>query len=198
MPAHHALIRPGLVSRQRYGPIAAHTHSHTQLLQHIHTYRRPIAHTHTHTPAAIGNVHIQLQFAPAGFTAAALDLVQLERLTMTLGSHSGTQQCDLMMAVARVALDDTAVKDAAVSRLQQTGLAALPAAFFYTIGMLWRNLPTGHPQINNAIQFSFMNFQAASEVGSCKLSLKCSVLQCVAVCCSVLQCVAVCCSAVAS
>ena len=99
--------------------------------------------------------------------AGAMDLLQVERLAAaqpTPQTGATHQLVTLMVDVARAARDSDAVKDAAVLRLRQTESPELIAAFFYALGMLWRNLAQDHPQINSATQNSFMAFQAASEV----------------------------------
>ena len=96
-----------------------------------------------------------------------MDLLQVERLAAaqpTPQTGAPHQLVTLMVDVARAARDSDAVKDAAVLRLRQTESPELIAAFFYALGMLWRNLAQDHPQINSATQNSFMAFQAASEV----------------------------------
>eukprot|EP00802_Teleaulax_amphioxeia_P007341 Tamp_07347.p1 GENE.Tamp_07347~~Tamp_07347.p1 ORF type:complete len:650 (+),score=103.81 Tamp_07347:73-1950(+) len=95
-----------------------------------------------------------------------MDLLQVERLAAaqpTPQTGAPHQLVTLMVDVARAARDSDAVKDAAVLRLRQTESPELIAAFFYALGMLWRNLAQDHPQINSATQNSFMAFQAASE-----------------------------------
>ena len=72
-----------------------------------------------------------------------MDLLQVERLAAaqpTPQTGATHQLVTLMVDVARAARDSDAVKDAAVLRLRQTESPELIAAFFYALGMLWRNL----------------------------------------------------------
>jgi hypothetical protein len=100
--------------------------------------------------------------------AHAMDLLQVERLAATPRPDtpplSAAPLVDLMVHVARAARDSGAVKEAALVRLKQTESPKLLAAFFFALGIVWRHLPSDHPQVDNATQNSFMSFQAATEV----------------------------------
>ena len=97
-----------------------------------------------------------------------MDLLQIERLAAT--PRPDTQPLsvaplvDLMVHVARAARDSGAAKEAALLRLKHTESPTLLAAFFFALGIVWRHLPSDHPQVDNATQNSFMSFQAATEV----------------------------------
>ena len=98
-------------------------------------------------------------------TEQALDLMQVERVAMMPQTSPGIHKIiDLMVGLARLALGNDDVKSTAVSRLKQTGSPALLATFYFTLGLLWRNLAPNHPQIQNTTEFSFKSFQAASDV----------------------------------
>ena len=103
--------------------------------------------------------------------AHAMDLLQIERLAATPRPDTpplpAAPLVDLMVHVASVCVNTQgSAKEAALLRLKQTESPTLLAAFFFALGIVWRHLPSDHPQVDNATQNSFMSFQAATEVRS--------------------------------
>jgi hypothetical protein len=77
------------------------------------------------------------------------------------------QQSELLVAISDVARRSSTARDAALLRLRGAEKPALIAAFWFSQGMLWRQLgatASGADEASNAARQAAMSFQAATEV----------------------------------